>query len=130
MFLGTYNLTFSGKGRIILPKKFRKELKKPEIILMKGIDGGIWGFSIESWQEFVKKQLEIPITLEQGRTLRREFFPFSESSELDKQGRFVISDFLLRLVNIKEKIVLIGAGDHFEIWNPTKLKGILTKKLS
>ncbi len=118
MFLGTYHLTFSGRGRIILPKKFRKELKRPEIILMKGIDGGIWGFTAEMWMEFIKKQLETPITEGDGRNLRRQFFPFSENVELDKQGRFVISDFLLNLGQFKDKIVLIGAGDHFEVWSP------------
>lgn len=125
MFLGTYNLTFSGKGRIILPKKIRKELKDREIILMKGIDGGIWGFSIEIWEKFVKKQLEAQITLAEGRSLRRQFFPFAESVELDKQGRFVISDFLLSLSQIRNNVTLIGAGDHFEIWNPARLKLVM-----
>lgn len=128
MFLGTYHLLFSGKGRVILPKKFRKELKQPEIVLMKGIDKGIWGFSSEGWQEFVQKQLEISITLEEGRSLRRQFFPFSESVELDKQGRFVVSDFLLKLGQIKEQIVLVGAGDHFEIWDPKKWQMELKKE--
>ncbi len=127
MFLGTYYLTFSGKGRLILPKKFRKELKKPEIILMKGIDQGIWGFSEQSWQEFVNTQLKTSITQERGRNIRRQFFPFSESVDLDKQGRFVISDFLLFLTKIKEKIVLIGVGDHFEIWDLKKWQTELKK---
>lgn len=118
MFLGTFNLAFSGRGRIILPKRFRKELKRPTIVLMMGIDGGIWGFSEEMWNEFVKTQLEVAVTVEEGRKIRRQFFPFSESVELDKQGRFVISEFLLKLGGFKEKIVLIGAGDHFEVWSP------------
>lgn len=117
MFLGTYILTFSGKGRVILPKKFRLELHGSEVVMMKGMDGGLWGFSASGWEEFSKNQLGVPVTNEEGRRLRRKFFPNAEKCELDIQGRFVIPELLLKSSLLKEKMVLIGAGDHFEIWN-------------
>jgi len=39
---------------------------------------------------------------------------------LDSQGRFVISKRLLEHAEIKEEVILIGAGDHFEVWKPQK----------
>ena len=117
MFLGTYYTAFSGKGRIILPKKFRSQLSKPEIILMKGFDGGIWGFSEDEWRNLSGKQLAVSLMDKKGRILRRKFFPLAEVTELDSQGRFVVSEFLLKESRIKTDLVLIGAGDHFEIWD-------------
>jgi MraZ protein len=118
MFLGTYLLTFSGKGRVVLPKKFRSELKSDQVVLMRGVDGGIWGFSLSGWENFVSKQLDVPLTDKMGRDLRRKFFPNAESVELDKQGRFVIPEFLLASARVWNRIVLVGTGDHFEIWSP------------
>jgi MraZ protein len=118
MFLGTYLLNFSGKGRVILPKRFRSELRDQIVVLMKGIDGGIWGFSLKGWEEFTGQQLEVPLTDRLGRDLRRAFFPNAEAVELDKQGRFVIPEFLLSSAKFFKRVSLIGAGDHFEIWSP------------
>ena len=118
MFLGTYTVTFSGKGRVILPKKFRNELKGDQVVLMKGIDGGVWGFTLGGWAEFTAKQLEVPLTEVEGRELRRRFFPNAEVVELDGQGRIVIPDFLLRTIKLFTGVTLVGGGDHFEIWSP------------
>ena len=36
--------------------------------------------------------------------------------ELDAQGRFIIPSALLEYARVNGEIVMIGAGDHFEIW--------------
>jgi MraZ protein len=125
MFLGTYITNFSGKGRLILSKKFRLELDEAEMVLMRGLDGGIWGFSKEGWLSFSQAQLTIPLTEKKGRELRRELFPYAEKCELDSQGRFVIPEFLLKIGKIGDKVVLIGAGDHFEIWSYSLWKELI-----
>ena len=116
MFLGEYQLNFNGKGRLILPKKLRQDLGGNEIILTRGFEGCIWGFSREKFEEEAKKQLEISATEERARMLRRYIFSSSVPTELDNQGRFVIPAVLLGYANLNEEVVLIGAGDHFEVW--------------
>lgn len=119
MFLGTYQTTFSGKRRVILPKKFRVELKNiKEVVLTRGLDQCIWGFDTKDWEKQARLQLEIPITERKGIDLRRFVFSGAEISELDSQGRFVIPLVLLTHAKVKEKVLIVGAGDHFEIWNP------------
>lgn len=117
MFLGEYKAKFSGKGRIILPNKMREELTGKVLVLSRGFEGCIWGFDKKVWQEEAKRQLEIPATEERGRFLRRYLFSGSESVELDIQGRFIIPSALLDYASVKKEIVIIGTGDHFEIWN-------------
>lgn len=55
MFLGTYKTRFTGKGRVVLPKKFREELVRDKIILSRGFEGCIWGFSEEGWKEQIER---------------------------------------------------------------------------
>lgn len=117
MFLGTYELKFSGRGRVILPKKLREEITSKGLILSKGFEGCIWGFGVEEFEKEAKKQLEASIAEEQVRYLQRFLFSGSEPVELDAQGRFVIPSALLDFARVKKEVVIIGAGDHFEIWD-------------
>lgn len=118
MFLGQYLTTFSGKGRIILPKKFRQELRgKTEIVVSRGFEQCIWGFNLDVWQKQADKYLETPASEDAARALRRYIFSASEILDLDRQGRFVIPAMLLSYANLEGEVALVGAGDHFEIWN-------------
>lgn len=118
MFLGEYKLKFSGKGRIVLPSKLREELgTNLQVVLSRGFEGCIFGFSIQGFEKESKKQLEISATEERARYLRRYLFASSEPVELDSQGRFVIPIRLLVYAKLREEVVAIGAGDHFEIWD-------------
>lgn len=126
MFLGQFETTFSGKNRIILPKKFRLELKEAIVYIIEGYDGGIWGFGVEEWAKEVKKRLAEELTSAKGRLERRIFFSSAESCVLDGQGRFIIPEVLVLRAGLKEQILIIGAGDHFEIWNPDSYQKVLT----
>jgi len=127
MFLGEYQTKFSGKGRIVLPTKMREELGGKLAILSRGFERCIFGFSPEGFEEEFKRQLEISATEERARYLRRYLFSGSESVELDAQGRIIIPSTLLDFASVKEEVVIIGAGDHFEIWNSKFWKKHLNK---
>ncbi len=116
MFLGEYKLKFSGKGRIVLPKLMREEVGG-KVILSRGFEGCIWGFSEKGFEKEAKKQLEISSTEERARMIRRYLFSGSVSAELDVQGRFVIPSTLLIYAKVEKEVVIIGTGDHFEVWN-------------
>lgn len=117
MFLGEYITKFTGLGRVILPKKLRSELRSEVIILSRGFEGCIWGFDEKTFEKEALRQLEISATEERARIMRRYLFSASESVELDSQGRFVVPSALLIYAQLKNEVVIIGAGDHFEIWN-------------
>lgn len=117
MFVGIYEVASSGKNRIALPKKMRLLLKSDEAVINKGFEKCLFGFAKEEWEIQVKKQLELPLIEKQGRDLRRYIFSGASVVALDDQGRFVIPLFLWNYANLSTKIAIVGAGDHFEIWN-------------
>jgi len=117
MFLGSFRPSFDlNSRRIALPKKIREYLKSNEIILSFGFEKCIFGFDTQTWQSQSEKQLDRPITDRVSRDIRRFFFATAEHIRLDDQGRFVIPGQLLEYAEVKSPII-IGAGDHFEIWN-------------
>ena len=117
MFLGSYRPSFDlNSRRIALPKKIREYLATNEIILSFGFEKCIFGFDTQTWQSQSEKQLVRPITDRTSRDIRRFFFATAEHIRLDDQGRFVIPSGLLEYAEIKSPTI-IGAGDHFEIWD-------------
>ena len=117
MFLGSFRPSFDlNSRRIALPKKIREYLATNEIILSFGFEKCIFGFDTQAWQKQSEKQLDRPITDRTSRDIRRFFFATAEHIRLDDQGRFVIPSGLLEYAEVKSPII-IGAGDHFEIWD-------------
>jgi MraZ protein len=88
-----------------------------DVVLSKGFDECIFGFDRESWEKEAEKHLETPVTDEKGRNLRRYLFSAAISVEIDKLGRILLPTHLKEYAGITAGLKVIGAGDHFEIWD-------------
>jgi MraZ protein len=117
LFLGEYSHALDDRGRITLPRKIRQELGDDEVILSRGFDICIFGFDRISWEKEAEKQLAAPVTEEKGRQLRRYMFAAAQKAEIDKLGRILLPTHLKEYAGIKGDVMVIGAGDHFEIWD-------------
>ncbi len=120
LFLGEYDHALDDRGRITLPRKIRQELGKEQIILARGFDVCIFGFDPESWEREAAKQLEAPVTDEKARAIRRYMFAGAEKVEVDKIGRILVPALLKEYARIKGEVMVIGAGDHFELWDKAR----------
>ena len=126
MFLGKFTTEFSGKNRLVLPKKIRKEFGIEERFYIKlGSDGEIWGFDKDNWQAQTGEILRISLSLAEGRAKRRLFFSQAEECVLDTQGRFILPQEFVEECELQMEILIIGAGDHFEIWNKTSWEKVI-----
>lgn len=122
LFLGEYDHSLDDRGRITLPKKIREEIKEKEVVLSRGFDRCIFGFDRTSWEAEATKQLTASVTEEKGRQLRRYIFAAAEIVEIDKLGRILLPAQLKEYASIRTEAVVIGAGDHFEIWDSSVWK--------
>lgn len=117
MFLGTYQPNLIGKSRIALPKKIRQEIAGERVVLTLGFENCLMGFSEKGWEEIVKPELSRPLFSDpQARDLRRQMCYEAQTVNLDAQGRLVIPQVMMDRLSIKNNLIIIGAGDHFEIW--------------
>ena len=117
LFLGEYDHALDERGRVTLPKKIRQELNESDVVLSRGFDACIFGFDKESWEKEATKQLEAPVTEEKARAIRRYMFAGAEKIEVDKLGRILLPTLLKEYAHINRDVMVIGAGDHFEIWD-------------
>ncbi len=121
MFLGSYKSYFNGKNRLVLPRKIRKELEDSgQFYIIMGEDGEIWGFDLKNWEELTRQVLNQSLSSFEGRHQRRKFFSLADECVLDRQGRFILPNEFVDRSGIGEEVVIVGAGDHFEIWDPKR----------
>lgn len=120
MLLGTYKPSLIGKRRIALPGKIGKEIEGKKVVLTTGFEECILGFGEKSWEKVTAADLSRPLSDSEGRELRRKMFAGAAVVDLGVQGRFVIPETMAKYAGIKKGVVLIGAGDHFEIWSEDK----------
>ena len=130
MVLGEYEQKFNGKNRITLAKKIVKEFGKL-IILSKGFDQCIFGFNKSYWEKVSEQELGKSLMSEEGIKSRRKMFSGAEEVLIDAHNRIVIPENLLNYAGIdsreNEEIMVVGAGDHLEIWEKGKWKEYETR---
>lgn len=117
LFLGEYDHSLDDRGRVTLPRKLRQELETSQVVLSRGFDSCIFGFERSQWERESGKQLEMPVTDQKARELRRYLFSGAERVETDKLGRILLPTHLKEYAHITGRVKIIGAGDHFEIWD-------------
>ena len=86
-----------------------------------------FGFDRDSWEKEATKQLEAPVTEEKARSIRRYMFAGAQKAEVDKLGRILLPALLKEYAGITGIVKVIGAGDHFEIWDVKRWKKHIRK---
>ncbi len=124
-FLGEYLVSFTGQGRIVIPKKIREGLgKEMSFTLSRGYDGCLSGYSQADWKKATEELLQESAISGRRVDLRRLIFSSALTIEIDRQGRAIVPNTLLEYALLKnaKEAVIIGVGNHFEIWEESKWK--------
>lgn len=119
MFMGEFNHSIDAKGRMIMPAKIREQLGDKCIITM-GLDDCLFVYDEEKWNSIVTTLNKQPTTKASIRALKRMIFGKATESEFDGQGRVLIPTTLRQHAGLDKKSVVVGAGDHVEIWSQEK----------
>lgn len=114
--MGEYHHSIDEKKRIIIPSRFREELKDT-FVITRGIENCLFIYSPEEWKKITDKLETLPFTKKDARQFIRFFLSGATEAQFDKQGRIVITTPLLEYAKIEKDCVIIGAGERLEIWS-------------
>lgn len=120
MFYGEYKHSIDRKGRIILPARFREVCKESGIerfFITRGLDKCIFMFSEEEWRAQEQKFKNMSFTKQQSRSFNRLFFSGAVDVTPDKQGRFIVPNYLKDYAGVKRDTVIIGVSNRIEVWD-------------
>ena len=116
-FLGRYDYAMDERGRVPVPPRYRNLLAKGAV-LNRGPDSCLRLFTTESFDQQAELYTQQPAIERAGRMTRHGFFANSYPVELDRQGRILIPGPLRAHAELEGSVVVAGAGEWLEIWNP------------
>lgn len=119
--LGTYDCKIDAKGRLMIPKGLKNQLKD---ILHEGFvinrdlyekalviyPWGVWqrnNSQLDKLNKFIKK----------NRDFIRKFTANAVKVDIDGQGRVLVNSSLLKYAGIKKDLKLVANGDQIEMWS-------------
>jgi len=120
LFYGEHIHGIDNKGRLILPARMREIARENNIekfYVTRGLDRCIFMFSDHEWQLQEQKFKGLSFTKQEARNFNRIFFSGASEVLPDRQGRFIIPDYLKTFAGIKKDTVVIGVSNRIEIWD-------------
>lgn len=126
MLEGGFEGTVDGKGRIVLPAKLRNNIGEA-FHIMKGFGGYVAIYPEENYSQMVGELMNMKKSSDEYLSLARYLLGSSFEGEADANGRVLIPTVLRKFAGLEKEIVILGAGDHAEIWDSEKFQENLIK---
>ena len=118
-FMGTYTPKLDEKGRLFLPAKFRNRLSEG-LVVTQGQEKCLVVWPQDVFDAEADRVSARPMTSKSARAYTRMLFSSGSEGSLDKQGRIGIPTPLRDYASLERDVVVIGARDRLEIWNPAR----------
>lgn len=116
MFMGEYSHSIDTKGRVIMPAKFREELRL-SFVVTRGLEGCLSVYTKEAWEQLAQAMKKLQASKENVRAFKRFVFGSAAEVEFDKQGRILLPSALRDYAKLSKDVVVLGTGDKIEIWS-------------
>jgi len=117
VFQGASSLTLDAKGRLSVPTRHRDVISAVaagQLTLTKHPHGCLMVFPRPEWDLFRDRIAALPMS---AQWWKRIFLGNAMDVELDGTGRILISPELRTAAGISKDAVLLGMGNHFELWD-------------
>ena len=133
MFLSTYENNVDKKGRVSVPAQFRSHLSSlgfNSIICFPSFNQQC----LEVWPQDRIEKISDAIDNLNPFEEKKDYFATSILSEsvnliFDTEGRISLTKKLLQHSKIKTRILFVGLGKTFQIWEPTLFEKFKTKAI-
>ncbi|NOZ10679.1 MAG: division/cell wall cluster transcriptional repressor MraZ [Gammaproteobacteria bacterium] len=121
MFRGVSALSLDDKGRLAIPTKYRDALGSCGgghlVATVAQNDRCLWLYPLPEWEEIERKLVALPSMDKASQRLKRILMGHATDTDLDGNGRILLSAPLRDFAKLEKHAVLIGQGNKFEIWD-------------
>ncbi|WP_092992319.1 division/cell wall cluster transcriptional repressor MraZ [Thiohalomonas denitrificans] len=121
MFRGVAELNLDTKGRMAIPSRYRERLsERCEGQLVATIDTDercLLLYPLPEWEAIERKLDALPTFNPQARRVQRLLMGHASDVDMDGNGRLLLPPPLRQYAGLEKRIVLIGQGKKFEIWD-------------
>ena len=117
MFQGASSLSLDAKGRLSVPTRHRDVLAataSSQLTITKHPHGCLMVFPRPEWEKFRERLAQLPMS---AQWWKRIFLGNAMDVDMDGTGRVLISPGLRAAAGLIKEAVLLGMGNHFELWD-------------
>jgi len=119
VFLGRFDNKLDDKGRLAMPAKFRARLAEG-FVVTRGFEPCLTVYPMSEWKKLTEALNRFPVTDQKARIIRRVLFAQACDTELDKQGRILIPEYLREAAGLMSEVVVAGMDTYIEIWDKAR----------
>ena len=121
MFRGINAINMDAKGRFGMPAKYREQLMQgcqgKLVITIDTEDRCLLIYPVQDWED-IQVQIEaLPSFDPAARRIQRLLIGHATDIELDANGRLLLPSPLREYAGLDKKLMLLGQGKKFELWN-------------
>lgn len=130
LFQGLSKLTLDAKGRISVPARHRDALIakcEGRLTLTRHPDGCLLLYPRPRWEHKRDELSRLPYN---ARVLQRILVGSAIDLELDNAGRLLVAPELREAAGLEREVMLSGVGEHFELWEPNRMRDIEQQHLA
>ena len=117
VFQGASSLSLDAKGRLSVPTRHRDVLSATaasQLTITKHPHGCLMVFPRPEWEKFRDRIAALPMS---AQWWKRIFLGNAMDVDMDATGRVLISPELRSAAGIGKDTMLLGMGNHFELWD-------------
>ena len=120
MFKGASKMSLDAKGRMAMPARYREDIARicqGQLVISVDQDGCLLIYPQPVWERIQDELVAMPSSDRQVKKLRRLMIGYATDVELDSAGRIRISQEQRDFAKLGPKVILIGQGNKFELWD-------------
>jgi MraZ protein len=123
MFRGINPITIDDKGRLAVPMRYREALSAQDegalVITIDTEETCLLLYPAAQWQLIENKLQSLPSFNADARRIQRLLIGHATDVKLDGNGRILLPLPLRTYAKLRDKVVMIGQGNKFEVWDET-----------
>jgi MraZ protein len=120
LFRGFNPINLDEKGRLAVPTRYRAELREcceQQLVLTVSPDRCLLLYPLPEWEDIERKISKLSSLNKRAKRLQRLLIGHATECEMDGQGRVLIAEPLRLFAGLEKRVVLVGQGKKFEVWN-------------
>ena len=126
MFFGETSINLDAKGRLAIPIRYRETLSgqcgNRMVLTYSAFDSGsLWLQSEQAWERIRDDVMALPNFNARHRSLQRRLVGSATAVEPDGSGRILIPPSLRQVAGLEKRVIMLGMGNRFEIWDEDTL---------
>lgn len=131
-FVSTFTNKLDAKGRVSIPAPYRQILAQQELYCIPSFNGPyLEAFGNTLLSQFMQRlEGQDPLFSENHDDQAQAVLAAAQLLNFDDEGRVRLPEDLIKHAGIEERVVFVGLGQKFQMWDPVRLEPVQRERIA